>query len=92
MNPDPQRPRADDKFARYRDAKRARGLKLVRLWVPDPNAPGFREQAERQALVLRDAAEEAEALRFAEAAFAWPEEEHPSGASAGGTVPTDSAE
>jgi len=33
-----------DKFSRYRERQRARGLKQVRLWVPDPDAPGFRER------------------------------------------------
>lgn len=42
-------------------------MKLVRLWVPDPAAPGFRREARRQALVLRCAAEEHEALDFIEA-------------------------
>lgn len=39
-------------------------MKLVRLWVPDPKAPGFRRQARRQALLLRGAPEEYEALDF----------------------------
>ena len=63
-----------DKFARYRATKRARGLKLLRIWVPDPNAPGFEEEAERQAALLRGAPEEAEVLAFIEAVAAWPEE------------------
>jgi hypothetical protein len=36
--------------------------------VPDPHAPGFREEALRQALLLRRASEEREALDFIEAA------------------------
>jgi Protein of unknown function (DUF3018) len=42
-------------------------MKLVRLWVPDPAAPGFRGEARRQALLLRDASEERQALDFIEA-------------------------
>ena len=42
-----------DKFRRYRAKKKAQGLREVRLWVPDVNAPGFREEAERQAKLLR---------------------------------------
>ncbi|HJU17193.1 MAG TPA: antitoxin MazE family protein [Stellaceae bacterium] len=57
-----------DKFRRYRATRRARGMKLLRIWVPDPHAPGFREEAHRQALLLRDAPEEREALDFIEAA------------------------
>jgi len=36
--------------------------------VPDVNAPGFAEEAERQAAMLRGAPEEAEVLAFIEAA------------------------
>ncbi len=42
-------------------------MKLLRLWVPDPMAPCFIEEAKRQAALLRGAPEEIEALRFIEA-------------------------
>ena len=51
---------------RYRASQKRRGMKLVRLWVPDPKAPGFR----RQALLLRGALEEREALDCIEAVAA----------------------
>jgi len=57
-----------DKFSRYRAAKQRQGLKMIRLWVPDPAAPGFKDEAERQARILRGAAEEREVLDFIEAA------------------------
>ncbi len=57
-----------DKFRRYRASRRARGLRLLRVWVPDPHAPGFREEAERQARLLLGAPEERDALDFIEAA------------------------
>ena len=57
-----------DKFRRYRASRRARGLRLLRVGVPDPHAPGFREEAERQALLLLGAPEERDALDFIEAA------------------------
>ena len=60
-----------DKFQRYRASRRARGMKLLRVWVPDPHAPGFKEEARRQASVLRGGAEELEALDFIEAAADW---------------------
>jgi hypothetical protein len=41
-----------------------KGMKLLRLWVPDPKAPGFGAEARRQAALLRDAPEEREALDF----------------------------
>ena len=66
----PRSGRADglDKFRRYGAARQARGMKLLRVWVPDPHAPGFREEARRQAQLLRDAPEEREALDFIAAA------------------------
>lgn len=56
------------KFRRYRERMKALGLKEVRVWVADPAAPGFAEDLERQAAVLRGAAEEREALAFIESA------------------------
>ena len=64
----PPAARHESKFARYRQNKRRQGMKLLRIWVPDPNAPGFAEEVRRQAALLRDAAEEDEVLEFIEAA------------------------
>jgi hypothetical protein len=57
-----------DKFQRYRTTQRSRGMKLLRVWVPDPRVPGFQQEAQRQARLLRGAPEETEALDFIEAA------------------------
>jgi hypothetical protein len=62
------------KFQRYRQQQQRRGMKQVRIWVPDPNRPEFAAEARRQGLALRGRAEEAEALGFIGAAFEWPEE------------------
>ena len=62
------------KFQRYRLAQTRRGMKLLRIWVPDTKRPEFAAEAARQAKLLRGRPEEAEALAFIEAAFAWPEE------------------
>jgi hypothetical protein len=61
------------KFQRYRRAQIHKGMKLLRVWVPDPRRPEFAREAERQARLLRGRAEETEALDFIEAAFSWPE-------------------
>ena len=51
------------------------------VWVSDPRAPSFPEEARRQAALLRDAPGEAEVLDFIEAAaadlieMAWPSPE-----------------
>jgi Protein of unknown function (DUF3018) len=56
-----------DKFRRLRANRRSQGMRLLRIWVPDTKAPGFAEEARRQAALLRDAPEEREALDFIEA-------------------------
>lgn len=77
-----------DKFARYRATQRAKGMKLLRIWVPDPNAPGFKEEADRQARIINAAPDRDEITAFIEAAAAWPEEPYdwgPDGPPAGAT-------
>lgn len=61
------------KFQRYRESKRAKGMRLLRVWVPDPRRPEFVREAAHQADLLRGRAEEREALAFIDAAFDWPE-------------------
>ena len=62
------------KFQRYRQQQQRRGMKQLRIWVPDPSRPEFAAEAKRQGLSLRGRAEEADALRFIAEAFEWPEE------------------
>ena len=66
-------PDATSKFKRYRNSKREKGMRLLRVWIPDTRHPGFAREAERQAALLRGRPEEREALQFIEAAFEWPE-------------------
>lgn len=68
-------PDRQSKFARYRARKKAQGLRELRMWVPDVNAPGFKEEAERQAKLLRGTTGEREALEWTEAlrAESWKE-------------------
>ncbi len=61
------------KFQRYRQSQQSKGMKLLRVWVPDPQRPDFAKEAARQAKLLRGRPEENEALDFIEAAFKWPE-------------------
>ncbi|MDE3177856.1 MAG: DUF3018 family protein [Pseudomonadota bacterium] len=61
------------KFQRYRLSKERKGMKLLRVWVPDPRRPEFVREANRQAEQLRARPEQKEALDFIAAAFAWPE-------------------
>lgn len=59
-----------NKFQRHRAHRKADGMKLLRLRVPDPHAPGLQQEARRQALLLRGAAKEQEALNLIAAAMA----------------------
>ena len=61
------------KFQRYRRQQQHRGMKQLRIWVPDPHRPEFASVARRQGILLRQRPEEAEALDFIAAAFEWPE-------------------
>lgn len=67
---EPLRADRPSKCARYRERKRAQGMKLLRIWVPDPNAPGFVDKVAREAERLRGAPEEQEVLDWIEAATA----------------------
>jgi hypothetical protein len=71
--PDDAKPKRTDKFRRYRQSRRAEGLKLVRIWLPDPRAPGFRKEARRQAALLKGKPEQEEAIRFIEQAADFPD-------------------
>ncbi len=61
------------KFQRYRKTQQGKGMRLLRVWVPDTHRPEFAREAERQGKLLRGRKEEREALSFIEAAFEWPE-------------------
>ena len=68
---------APSKFARYRASKRNKGMKLLRIWVPDPNAPGFAEETERQARSLKRRMDDARLGAFKSLAdfdWQWPEQ------------------
>ena len=62
-----------NKFQRYRLRQTHRGMKLLRIWVPDPHTPEFAKEAERQGRLLCGRPEETEAMDFIEAVFEWPE-------------------
>ena len=61
------------KFQRYRKSQERRGMKLLRVWVPDPTRPEFAKEAKRQGKLLRDAPEEKEVMAFIAAMADWPQ-------------------
>jgi hypothetical protein len=62
------------KFQRYRKTQHSKGMKLLRIWVPDTHRPEFAKEVKRQAKLLRGRPEEKEALAFMDAAFDWSEQ------------------
>lgn len=58
------------KFARYRARKKARGLREIRMWVPDLRDPEVLARLKREGKMLRRRPEEQEALDFIEAVMA----------------------
>ncbi|WP_084721194.1 antitoxin MazE-like protein [Skermanella aerolata] len=62
-------PNGNHRSRRYRVNRRSCGMKLLRVWVPDPSAPRFREEARRKANILRGCPEQEEALDFIEENF-----------------------
>lgn len=63
LSPPPQ-----DKFRRYRARKKLKGLREVRMWVPDVNAPGFQERLDDQIARINASEDEREVMLFMDAA------------------------
>ncbi len=55
------------KVRRYRARMRARGLRSIQLWVPDTRAPGFADEARRQARAVASSVREGEDQAFIDA-------------------------
>jgi len=51
-------PDRHDKFRAYRERKKAKGLREVRLWLPDTRTPEFQEALRKQAEVIRASEED----------------------------------
>jgi hypothetical protein len=57
-----------ERSRRYRERKRAQGLRLVRVWVPDHRSPAYEARLAEQAAAIAGSPEEREALRWIEQA------------------------
>lgn len=56
-----------DKVRTYRARMRAKGMKLVQIWVPDVNSPAFKAEARRQSRLIAQSPHEAEDQAFVDA-------------------------
>jgi hypothetical protein len=56
-----------EKVSNYRERMRARGLRLIQLWVPDTRTAHFAKEAHRQSLAVSGSAQEAEDQAFVDA-------------------------
>lgn len=62
------------RMANYRRRMRVAGLKPLQIWVPDTQAPGFREKCGAQSLAIaRQDEAGAEAQRLIDSTYEWPE-------------------
>jgi hypothetical protein len=56
-----------DKVRAHRERMRRQGMKLIQIWVPDPNSPAFKKEARRQARVIANSPMEKEDQAFVDA-------------------------
>lgn len=54
---------------KHREKMKAAGLKPVTIWLPDVNAPGYREEIRRQCLILNNDPQEQRILAETEQWF-----------------------
>ena len=59
-----------------RKGLRARGMRLIQIWVPDVHSPEFAAEARRQSRLANESPEEAEIQAFIDSVFEWPDDEY----------------
>ncbi len=69
-----RKPTVAERVAKHRAAPKSKGMRLVQIWVPDPDNPNFIKEARREMRLLAKAAadptsDEARVLRELDAAF-----------------------
>ena len=65
-----------DKVRAHPARMRARGFRLVQMWLPDTRAPEFAVQAHRASLAIADSPNEREDQEFIDAVSWWTSEEN----------------
>ena len=64
-----------EKVRAYRKRMRAKGLRLVQMWLPDTRTPEFAEQAHRASLAIANSPTEADDQAFIDSVQWWTSEE-----------------
>ena len=64
-----------ERMRAYRDRLRAQGLRPVTYWLPDTSTADFLARAEKEALAVAAADDEAEIMAFIESVQDWPADE-----------------
>jgi Protein of unknown function (DUF3018) len=64
-----------EKVSAHRKRMRAKGLRLVQMWLPDTRTPEFAEQAHRASLAIANSPTEAEDQAFIDSVQWWSSEE-----------------
>ncbi len=70
----PQRPKrasSRDKVRNHRARLRAKGLRLIQIWVPDTRSPEFAAEAHRQSLAVANSPHAKEDQDFIDAISEW---------------------
>lgn len=57
---------AKERVRRYRQRRKAMGMKELRMWVPDTKLPRVREEAKKQSILASQAREEEEIMNWIE--------------------------
>lgn len=65
-----------EKVRRYRKRMRAKGLRLVQMWLPDTRSPEFLAQAHRDALAIANSPSEQEDQAFIDSVSWWTSQEN----------------
>ncbi|HEY2183724.1 MAG TPA: antitoxin MazE family protein, partial [Xanthobacteraceae bacterium] len=60
-----------EKVKAYRERMRRRGMKLIQIWVPDPESPYFFAEARRQARLIAESPHEKDDQAFIDSISEW---------------------
>jgi len=75
--PKQSRPKSSrDKVRAHRERMRARGFRLVQMWLPDTRTSKFAAQAHRASLAIANSPTEREDQQFVDAVSWWTSEEN----------------